>query len=166
MGPLAVFMKQNRREPVDLNAVSRVDRGNSIPHFGDGPHAILPALCQRLSMSGFKEPSFADRQKAALQAKKDILNKFRAQPGPDDPAVKQRQAERAAQAAARAEAKRLRDLAKAEETARETEAARLAAEQLAREKADAAAREAELEAERKAARDARYAARKARGKKK
>ncbi len=34
MGPLAVFMKQNRREPVDLNAVSRVDRGNSIPHSG------------------------------------------------------------------------------------------------------------------------------------
>ena len=44
-------------------------------------------------MSRFKEPGFADRQKAALQAKKDILNKFRAQPGPDDPAVKQRQAE-------------------------------------------------------------------------
>ena len=33
-------------------------------------------------MSGLKEPSFADRQKAALQARKDILNKFRAQPAP------------------------------------------------------------------------------------
>ena len=42
-------------------------------------------------MSGFKEPNFADRQKAAQQAKQNILNKFKAQPGPDDPAVKQRQ---------------------------------------------------------------------------
>ena len=117
-------------------------------------------------MSRFKEPSFADRQKAAQQAKKDILNKFRAQPGPDDPAVKQKLAERAVHAAERAEAKRLRELAKAEEAARAAEAARLAAEQLEREKAEAAEREAALEAERKAARDARYAARKARGKKK
>jgi hypothetical protein len=78
-------------------------------------------------MSRFKEPGFADRQKAALQAKKDILNKFRAKPGPDDPAVKQRQAERAAQADARTEAKRLRDIARAEEKAREAEDAQLAA---------------------------------------
>ena len=52
-------------------------------------------------MSGFKEVDFADRQKAAQEAKKNILDKFRAQPGADDPAVKQRQAEREAQAAAR-----------------------------------------------------------------
>ncbi len=37
------------------------------------------------SMSGFKEPGFADRQKAAAQAKQNLLNKFRAQPGHDDP---------------------------------------------------------------------------------
>ena len=36
-------------------------------------------------MSGFKEPGFADRQKAAQQAKKDLLNKFRASPGPTIP---------------------------------------------------------------------------------
>jgi hypothetical protein len=89
-------------------------------------------------MSGFKEPSFADRQKAAQEARKNILNKFRAKPGLDDPAVMQRQAEREAQAAERAKA------------------------QLAREKEEAAAREVALEAERKAARDARYAARKKR----
>lgn len=166
-GPLTAFIRQKCREAVDLNAVSRVDRGNLNTPFQDAdPRAILFALYQRLSMSRFKEPGFADRQKAALQAKKDILSKFRAQPGPDDPAVQQRQAERAAQAAERAEAKRLRDAAKAEEAARTAEAARLAAEQLAREKEEAVAREAELEAERKAARDARYAARKARGKKK
>src|ERR1700760_902234 len=106
-------------------------------------------------MSGFKEPSFADRQKAALEARKAILNKFRAQPGPDDPAVKARQAEREALAATRAEAKAAR---------REEEAAAEAAAKLAREKEEAAAREAALEAERKAARDARYAARKKRKK--
>ena len=37
-------------------------------------------------MSGFKEVSFADRQKAAQEARKNILNKFRAQPGAEFPA--------------------------------------------------------------------------------
>jgi len=41
-------------------------------------------------MSGFKEPSFADRQKAAQQARQNILNKFRAKPGLDDPEVMKR----------------------------------------------------------------------------
>jgi hypothetical protein len=113
-------------------------------------------------MSGFKEPSFADRQKAALEAKQNILNKFRAKPGPDDPAVMQRQAEREAQAAMRAKAKQLRDAEKAEKQIREAELAAQAAAQLVREKEEAAAREVALEAERKAARDARYAARKKR----
>jgi Family of unknown function (DUF6481) len=113
-------------------------------------------------MSGFKEPSFADRQKAALEAKQTILNKFRAKPGPDDPAVMQRQAEREAQAALRAKAKQLRDAEKAEKQIREAELAAQAAAQLVREKEEAAAREVALEAERKAARDARYAARKKR----
>ena len=113
-------------------------------------------------MSGFKEPNFADRQKAAREAKQNLLNKFRSQPGPDDPAVKQRRAEREALAAERAKAKLAREAAKAEEKRREEEAAAAAAVQLAREKEEAAAREAALEAERKAARDARYAARKKR----
>jgi len=113
-------------------------------------------------MSGFKEPSFADRQKAAQQARRDILNKFRSQPGPDDPAVLQRQALRETQAAERAKAKSVREEAKAEKLRLEAEAAAQAAAQLAREKEEAAAREVALEAERKAARDARYAARKKR----
>jgi len=112
------------------------------------------------SMSGFKEPSFADRQKAAQEARQNILNKFRSQPGPDDPAVKQRQAEREAVAVDRAKAKVVRDAAKAEQKRRDQEAAAAAAAQLAREKEEAAEREAALEVERKAARDARYAARK------
>ena len=115
-------------------------------------------------MSGFKEPNFADRQKAALQAKQNILNKFRAQPGPDDPEVKRRQAEREAQAAARAKARESREAARADQEAREAEAAAQAAAQLAREKEEEIARLAALEAEQKAKRDARYAARK--GKKK
>src|SRR3984885_1633662 len=123
-----------------------------------------PRKQQGLSMSGFKEPSFADRQKAAQQARKDILNKFRSQPGPDDPAVMQRQAEREAQAALRAKAREAREAEKAEQKRREEEAAAEAAAQLAREKEEAAARELALEAERKAARDARYAARKKRKK--
>jgi hypothetical protein len=117
-------------------------------------------------MSGFKEPSFADRQKAAQEARKSILEKFRAKPGLDDPAVIQRQAEREAQAAERAKAKQLRDSAKAEKKIRDAEAAEQATAQLAREKEEAAAKEVALEAERKAARDARYAARKGKGKKK
>jgi hypothetical protein len=111
-------------------------------------------------MSGFKEPSFADRQKAAQEARKSILEKFRAKPGLDDPAVIQRQAEREAQAADRAKAKQARDAAKAEKKIRDAEAAEQAAAQIAREKEEAAAKEVALEAERKAARDARYAARK------
>src|SRR6202048_1488439 len=115
-----------------------------------------------ISMSGFKEPNSADRQKAAQQARQDILNKFRSQPGPDDPAVIQRRAEREAQAAERAKAKLAREATKADQKRLEEEAAAQAAAQLAREKEEAAAREAALEAETKAARDARYAARKKR----
>jgi Family of unknown function (DUF6481) len=118
-------------------------------------------------MSGFKEPSFADRQKAALQAKQNILNKFKAAPGPDDPDVKRRQAEREAQAAVRAKAKEAREAAKAEAKVREEAAAAEAKAALAREKEEEVARLAALELEQKAKRDARYAARKGgKGKKK
>ena len=70
-------------------------------------------------MSGFKEPSFADRQKAAQQAKQNILDKFRAKPGPDDPEVAQKRAEREAAAAARAKAREARDAEKAEQKRRD-----------------------------------------------
>jgi len=55
-------------------------------------------------MSGFREPGFADRQKAAQEARKNLLNKFKSQPGPDDPSVAAKRAEREALAAKRAEA--------------------------------------------------------------
>ena len=111
-------------------------------------------------MNGFKEPSFTDRQKAAQEARKSILNKFRSQPGPDDPAVKARQAEREALATGRAKANVAREAVKVERKRVAEEAAAVAAAQLVREKKEAVARQAALEVEQKAARDARYAARK------
>ncbi len=60
-------------------------------------------------MSGFKEPNYSDRQKAAAEARQKILEKFRSRPSADDPAVKAREAERAAMAANRAKAKAARE---------------------------------------------------------
>lgn len=117
-------------------------------------------------MSGFKEPGFTDRQKAAQRARETLLKKFREQPGPDDPEVARRRAEREAVAANRERQRQEREAAKAEQKRREEEAAAAEAARLAREQEEAAAREAAIEAEQKAKRDARYAARKARGKRK
>jgi hypothetical protein len=115
-------------------------------------------------MSGFREPGFTDRQKAAQEARKNLLNKFKSQPGPDDPAVLARRAEREALAAKRAEAKAAREVEKAEQKRIEEEAKAAEAERIAREAQEAAERLAALEAEQKAKRDARYAARKAKRK--
>ncbi|WJR75025.1 DUF6481 family protein [Bradyrhizobium sp. NP1] len=117
-------------------------------------------------MSGFKEPGFADRQKAAQRAKQSLMSKFRAQPGPDDPEVARRRAEREAIAVKKAEAKAAREAARAEQQRREEEAAAQEAVRIERERQEATERLAALEAEQKAKRDARYAARKARGKRK
>jgi membrane protein involved in colicin uptake len=120
-------------------------------------------------MNAHKYDDFNDRNSAAINARKAALEKFRARPGPEDPAVLERQAERAAIAAARevrmaereaaraAEAERLA----AEEAARVAEQQAKAAEEAAL-KAEAKARAVALAAEQKAARDARYAARHAR----
>jgi hypothetical protein len=117
-------------------------------------------------MGGFKEPGFADRQKAAQLAKQNLLNKFRAQPGPDDPTVAQRRSEREALAANREHARLAREHRMAERRRREEEATAAEASRLAREQEEKATRQAALEAEQKARRDARYAARKERGNKK
>jgi Family of unknown function (DUF6481) len=118
------------------------------------------------SMSGFREPGFADRQKAAEEARKNLLNKFKSQPGPDDPLVVAKRAEREALAAKRAESKATREAEKAEQKRREQEAAAEEAVRKAREQEEEAARQAAAEADMKAKRDARYAARKARIKRK
>ena len=131
-------------------------------------------------MAIYREKDIFERRNAANEAKKALLERFKAKPAADDPVVLARQAERKAILEARA----IRDAEKArlkqEKLAREAaekaereaiaEAARLAAEAAAaeearRREADEAERIAlELadEAARKAKRDARYAARKAR----
>jgi hypothetical protein len=117
-------------------------------------------------MNGFKEPGFTDRQKAAHQAKQNLLNKFRAQPGPDDPEVAKRRAEREAVAAKREQMKLEREAAKAEQARLKAEAATAEVARIAREKEEESERQAAMEADQKAKRDARYAARKSKGKKK
>ena len=122
-----------------------------------------------MKSNGYKNDDFNNRLSTAANAKTALLEKFRARPGPDDPAV-------IARRAAQAEIEAARDVRIAErKRAREAEAVRLAAEQaalaaeqkakdvelLAR-KAEEIARAAARAAEAKAARDARYAARTAR----
>jgi hypothetical protein len=120
-------------------------------------------------MSSFKGGTFNDRRDAAAKARQEMLEKFRAQPAPDDPAMLAKAAERLAIAEAREVRAAERRVAKEAELAEKAlqEAARKAeAEALKAEEAAAAERAvadaARLEVERKAARDARYAARKAR----
>jgi hypothetical protein len=122
-------------------------------------------------------PDLRERQNASAQAKKAMLEKFRAAPGPDDPAVAERRAareamvvERTARAAQREVAQRAHEAELAQQTARAAELAAQAEREAAEIKVQAAAERAEREAavlaEQKAARDERYAARKAAAKKK
>jgi hypothetical protein len=119
--------------------------------------------------SAYKNDDFNDRLTSAAKAKAALLERFRARPGPDDPAV-------IARKAAQAEIERLREIRMAErKAAKEAEAIRLAAEAAAAEEerkakdvelqarlAEEAAKAAQRAADAKAARDARYAARRAR----
>ena len=94
--------------------------------------------------------SFTDRQANSAAAKQALLERFKARPGPDDPIMQQRRAERQAVADARA----VRD---AEKAAARVEAERLAAIEAARlaeeERLAEIAREVERKAE-QARRDA------------
>jgi hypothetical protein len=128
----------------------------------------------------YREKDIFERRNAANEAKKALLERFKAKPAADDPAVLAKQAERKAILEARAIREAEKARLKQEKLAREAaekaereaaaEAARIAAEEAAQ--AEAKIREAEEnerisrllsdEAERKAKRDARYAARKAR----
>ncbi|HUZ34194.1 MAG TPA: DUF6481 family protein [Xanthobacteraceae bacterium] len=117
-------------------------------------------------MSGFKQPDFPERQKAASRAKKAALEEFRAKAA--DPALADRLTERMVQAADRKTIKNSRAAEKAENKSREAERTQLAeresALQAERAKAEDAKRKRELEADQKTARAARYAARKLRSK--
>ena len=52
-------------------------------------------------MKGFKDQSFSDRLSAAATARQAALERFRARPAADDPAVIKRREERLAMAQAR-----------------------------------------------------------------
>ena len=147
-------------------ALSAIDPSN---------HPVGPFLNQRKEDSDMRRnvlPNLQERQNASAQAKKAMLEKFRATPGPDDPGVQERRAAReamlagrAARTAQREAAKRAREVELAEQAARAAalaeQAEREAAEMAARAAAEQAEREAAILAEQKAARDERYAARKA-----
>jgi hypothetical protein len=127
-------------------------------------------------MAGYKGADLNDRMSAAANAKKALLEKFKAKPGADDPTVIARQEARRAILEAREQRQAERELARQAELVRqaELEVIRLAEEaerererqaQIAEEarlEAQRVQAEKELEVQRKAARDARYAARKAR----
>lgn len=113
-------------------------------------------------MRNARDNEFAERRKAAAEAKQGLLKKFATAPKVDDPEMVRKRAEREATAAAR-EARRVeREEAKLAE--RERQAVELAAKAAAREAEaeERAKRVVEDEAARKAERDRRYAARKAR----
>lgn len=121
---------------------------------------------RRTAMRDYKDQNRNERLERAAKAKQQILEKFRARPAADDPAVLARAAERKAIA----EAREARDKERAERKAKEAaeRAAREAIEKTereARERREAVAkviRDAADAAERKAERDRKYAARKAR----
>jgi multidrug efflux pump subunit AcrB len=136
------------------------------PAMRGGPYRPARAWATQAVMS-FKD-THENRAAKAAEAKRKLMERFRAQPGPDDPAVIARLAEqkaagearaqRQAEARARAEAK----AAAAAAAKAEAEAAKQReAEEATRIAAEAKRKAAELLIEQKAARDARYAARKA-----
>src|SRR5437764_10557517 len=114
-------------------------------------------------MAGYKDDNFSDRMNTAAKAKRATLEKYRARPGPTDPAVIERQAARKAISDAREVRAAARQAARQADAARQAiEEAGRVAEQLAREAEEAdrvaqkAARDVALQAQRKAARGARY----------
>ncbi len=117
-------------------------------------------------MTGYTKTTLSERLSTAANAKKALLEKFRAKPAADDPDVVARQEARRAISDAREARAAQRQAAHAEQQAHEA-AERMARETAAREQqvreaAETAEREAALAIERKAQRDARYAARKSR----
>ena len=118
------------------------------------------------------DDKFGDRLNSQANAKKALLDKFRAKTAEDATGRDERQAVRRELIAAREARAEERARLKAEDEARRAaeeaarqEALRLEQEARERDALEAAEAAAKLEAERKALRDARYAARKERGKK-
>jgi uncharacterized protein DUF6481 len=101
---------------------------------------------QKEAMRGYKDQKLDERLARAAEARQKALEKFKARPGPDDPAVIAKAAERKAVAEARAEREKARAEIKAKEAAER-------AEREAKEKVEREARE-RREAVEKVIRDA------------
>jgi hypothetical protein len=114
----------------------------------------------KVESSRHEDKGFRERLNVAADAKKALLDKFRAQAGSEDPAVVERQAARKAVSEARDLRETARKAARDEDAVRQAAAAEQRAADTAREAAAQEVRDAALKAEQKAARDARYAARK------
>ena len=128
----------------------------------------------------YREKDIFERRAAANEAKKALLDRFKARPAADDPEVLARQAERKTILEAREQRNKEKEQLRQEKLKRDAEerarleaiaeAERKAAEELAREAArlreieenERAATMLAEEAAKKAKRDARYAARKSR----
>ncbi len=101
-------------------------------------------------MSKFTFNDYKDRQSAASEARKALLDRFKTRPDETDPSVVARRAEREVVLKAREEREAIKAAERAVEDARLAE---IRAEQDAKDAAERSAREAQLEAE-KAAREA------------
>jgi uncharacterized protein DUF6481 len=156
--PLAVVERGDYLSP---------DRRVRQPQAGRPGQSVETAASSRKdAMKAFKDQDMKERLARAAEARQKALEKFKARPSADDPAVIARAAERKAIAEAREAREKERAAIKAKEA--EERAAREAAEKVereARERREAiekVIRDAAEAAERKAERDRRYAARKAR----
>ena len=114
-------------------------------------------------MRGSNPDKFADRQKDAMKARQEQLEKVRAKMAEVAAKKPQLEAERAKIAAERAEREAARKIEK-EARAKKEAAAKAEAEAKEREKVERLKAHAQLLNDQKAARDARYAARKKRQK--
>ena len=120
-------------------------------------------------MPSFKDNDIAERREASAQAKKAMLEQFRARQAVSQPASAKRHAERVGVIEAR-EGRKVAKQAKTKRSAVERQAREQEAAQLAEAQEETRAAESQRKAdeavkragEQKAARDARYAARKAR----
>src|SRR5256714_9749588 len=97
----------------------------------------MPSLTQSETTLS-KTPDFRERRTSAAEARKTMLEKFRAAPGPEDPEFAKRQAERqeiqaarTVRAAEREAARKAREAERAEQARREAELAAEAESQAA-----------------------------------
>ena len=116
-----------------------------------------------------KGSTFTDRRDEAAAAKRALIERFKARPAADDPAVVARAAERKAVAEARDartvernKRKEEQDLQRQAELRTQQEAEARAADEAVAKAVEQTARDEAIRAERKAQRDAKYAARKSR----